>query len=160
MSQTQPDIRSFLENVSTLLGCAPVLGDTEVADNMVACRAVETVDSVRYRVRVEGGRVWVSLVSGDRWLSESIEADLMNTGDKLEELIEDELEDLGVRGLPVSFEHFRSDEMLFTFQSPLEIPGGGLPEIERSARDLLLAYVACFGQLGDVGTGEIGVEPE
>lgn len=150
MPQTQADIRVFFESVGTLLANSPPIAETEVADDMLVCHADATVDSVHYRVRVENGRVWVSLVTGDRWLSESIEADLMNTGDNLEELIEDELADLGVQGLTVSFEHFRSDEMLFTFQSPIEIPTGGLREIEQSTADLVLAYVACFAQLGDV----------
>ena len=154
MPQTKTDIRVFLESVSTLLTDLPVIGETEVADDMLVCHAVATAESVHYRVRVDDERVWVSLVTEDRWLSESIEADLMNTGDNLEELIEDELADLGVQGPAVSFEHFRSDEMLFTFQSPIEIPKSGLREIEQSTGDLLVAYVACFAQLGDVSAGD------
>ena len=150
MHTTKPDIRDFFKSLSPLISTSSAIGETEVVDDMLVCHAEGTADSVHYRVRIEDDRVWVSLVTGDRWLSESIEADLMNTGDKLEELIEDELADLGAQALSVSFEHFRSDEMLFTFQSPLDIPTGGLGEIARTTADMLLAYVACFAQLGDV----------
>ena len=54
---------------------------------------------------------------GTEWLSESIESDLMHSGDKLDELIEEELVDQGEEPGHISFEHFRSDDMLFTFRT-------------------------------------------
>ena len=87
----------------------------------------------------------VSLVTTDRWLSESIEAELVHTGDTIEELIEEELIDLGVDPDVVRVEHFRSDDMLYTFRTPL--PAGTAID---EACTWLLAYEATFRVLGDM----------
>ena len=96
------------------------------------------------------GSLWVSLVTADRWLSESIETELLHTGDKIEELIDDELADLGFEAGPLRVEHFRSEDLLFTFRSP--IPTAGLTDNQAAdtAATCLLAYEACFRQLGDM----------
>ena len=67
----------------------------------------------------EGGVVWVGLVAGDRWLSHSGEADRLHTGDSLGELIREELVELGEEGPPVVCEHFRDEDRLFTFRTPV-----------------------------------------
>lgn len=126
---------------------------------MLECEAKESGAPAFYRVEVEGDRVCVSLVMADRWLSHSIEADLLNTGDKMEELLDEELAELGVehKGRDVSgmkVEHYRSEEKLFTFRS--RVPG---PVSEVSVETLsgcLLAYEACFGNLGDMRAGAEG----
>jgi hypothetical protein len=153
MPKTKSDTRLFFDELSSLLADAAAIGETKQDGDVLICHAIGTVEEAHYRVEVEEDRIWVSMVTKDRWLSESIEADLMNSGDKLEELIDDELADLGAADLPVSFEHFRSDDMFFTFRSPIEIPQAGLSEAAKSTSLMLLAYVACFEQLGDVGIG-------
>lgn len=102
------------------------------------------------------GRVWVMLQTADRWLSQSIEQDLVHTGDKLDELIEEEMIELGYKGQRLPFEHFRSPEKLFTFRTALPIV-----EAEMSttlATDLavqaLVGYEACFRRLGDMEGGD------
>jgi hypothetical protein len=77
-------------------------------------------------------------------------------GDKLEDLLEEELVELGYHGPRVSFEHYRSEDRLFTFRTP--VPG----PLERAASEeaaeqtakLLLGYEACFRNLGDMDAGE------
>ena len=82
----------------------------------------------------------------DRWLSESIETDLVHTGDKLDELLEDELVDLGWTHGRLPFEHFRSDDLLFTFRTPIDLARCGASEVAT----VLLAYERCFRELGDM----------
>lgn len=129
------------------------------AGEMLECEAKESGAPAFYRIEAEGDRVFVSLVMADRWLSHSIEADLLNTGDKMEELLDEELAELGVehQGSDVSglkVEHYRSEEKLFTFRS--RVPGTlGEVSVETIA-GCLLAYEACFGNLGDMRAGAEG----
>ena len=112
--------------------------------------------SAFYRIFAEGDRLWVALVTPDRWLSQSIEQDLVHTGDKLEDLLEEELVDLGLVGVRLSFEHFRSEDKLFTFRSPLPREWHALPpgELGDKAAACLLGYEACFRRLGDIDGGD------
>ena len=150
----QSTIDQVLQAVGDRARAACVFGEVVVEGEMLVCLAVGAAEVASYRVHVDDGRVWTELVMADRWLSESIEADLMHTGDKLEELLEDELADLGESDPSVSFEHFRSDDMLFTFRTPIEIPPGGLDEIRERIALTLIAYEACFRNLGDMSNAD------
>lgn len=123
-------------------------------DEALICRARDVESETVYRVEVADSHdvVWVGLFTPDRWLSESIETDLLHVGDKLEDLLEDELYDQGLEvRLPV--EHFRDDEKRYVFRSPVFLPksekldGEGM--IDRVKR-VLLAYEAMFRPLGDM----------
>lgn len=132
---------------------AGVFGNCEVSGGMLVCEAKESAEEAFYRLEVDGGRLWVALVMADRWQSESIESDLMHTGDKLEELLEEELVDLGYDGEVPGFEHFRSDDMLFTFRTPVPTQAADASATE-VATLFLLGYEACFRQLGDMSGGD------
>ncbi len=124
--------------------------------NVVVCEALASAAPASYRVVVEGDAVFVELVMADRWLSHSIEADLLNTGDSMEDLLEEELVDLSVRhkGREVTglgIDHFRSEDKLFTFRSRL--PGSASDVGVETAAGCLMAYEACFGALGDMSAG-------
>ncbi len=155
---TKPPAAALSSTVQTLLHTvrdeaerAGAFASAVVRDGMLVCQAKEAAEPAFYRLEVDGGCLWVSLVMKDRWLSESIETDLLHTGDKMEELIEEELAEQGWEdGAPV-VEHFRSEDMLFTFRSPLPV------ELERpatsaarTAMQWLLAYEAAFRPLGDM----------
>lgn len=131
---------------------AGVFASCQIINNRLECLADGSAEEAYYRVRWDGGRVWVTLEMSDRWQSESIEADLVHTGDKLDELIEEEMVDLGYEGPRPTFEHFRSDDMLFTFRSPLDVSDEALDSdaSAEAAAYLLLGYEACFRQLGDM----------
>lgn len=127
-------------------------------DDALICKARDVDSETNYRVRVtdEHDLVWVGLYTPDRWLSESIETDLLHQGDKLEDLLEEELYDQGFEArLPM--EHFRSDDKVYVFRSPVFLPksekldGEGM--IDRVTR-VLLAYQAMFRQLGDMSPDE------
>ncbi len=118
----------------------------------IGCRAKESAAEAWYRVRREQDRWVVSLETPDRWLSESIEADLMHFGDPLEELVEEELIELGWSGSMPGIKHYRSDDMQYTFK--VEVPAtGDAADDARTAALWLLAFEAAFRELGDM-TGE------
>jgi hypothetical protein len=151
----------LLEALRTRSEQAAVFGPVALVPGQgrLTCRAANSAEPAEYRVDVQQGRLWVSLVTPNRWLSESIETDLLHTGDKLDELIEEELDELDydVKTHKVSFEHFRSDDKLFTFRSalPVAMDKADAPEAVDTASKWLLAYEACFRRLGDMdGAGE------
>lgn len=151
-----PGLREFLESVRDRAVGADVFDSAELSGTRLSCAARGSAEPAEYRVGLEDGSLWVSLVTSNRWLSQSIEADLVHTGDKLEDLIEEELVDQGLTGTRLPFEHFRSRDMLFTFRSPLPIALSELAaaaSVETATR-CLLAYEACFRRLGDMEAGD------
>jgi hypothetical protein len=162
-------LAAFLDRVRERVEEAGVFGPAEVREGRLVCHAKASAAPASYRLDLDGGRLWVSLVMADRWLSESIESDLVEHGDRLEDLLEEELVELGwdpregqpgaAHGGPVRFEHFRSDDMLFTFRSPLPVSPeqAGSERAAETCAVWLLAYEACFRNLGDMndsGSGE------
>jgi hypothetical protein len=147
------DILPLLDQVRARADTSGVFGPTDIRDGMLICRAKNAAAPASYRVFAENGRVWISLVMADRWLSESIESSLVDHGDHLEDLIEEELAELGYHGPRLTFEHFRSDDKLFTFRTPVPGPTGGPAGVENVTK-LLLGYEACFRNLGDMDAGE------
>ncbi len=141
----------MLKELSATARAANVFGDVSIADGRLSCEAKEAAEPAFYRVDLDAeGLVWVSLVTADRWLSESIEATLMHTGDKMEELLDEELVDQGFDNGPLPIQHFRSDDMLFTFRSAVPTSVLSAEAVGR----VLLAYAACFDELGDMSGGE------
>ena len=139
----------FLEAVRDAIVAADVLDDVEITDGMVRGKARDAAEEAWYRVEPDGDTWWVSLVTADRWLSESIESDLMHTGDPLEELIEEELVELGADVSCPPVKHYRSEDMLYTFRSPLPASpeAADAPAI---ATTWVRAYEAAFRELGDM----------
>lgn len=134
---------------------AGVFESVEAGPDTLVCHAQGSAEPAEYRVFAEDGTLWVALVTADRWLSESIESELMHSGDKLEELLEEEMVDLGYNGPMPSYEHFRSPDKLFTFRTKVCDAGPDLtPEHADRARLHLMGYEACFRQLGDMSESE------
>lgn len=122
---------------------------------LVTCRDPIQPDA-SFRIEAEGSRVYVTWTSPNRYLSQSIEAELMWTGDDLDDLIDEEVADQGRAGSPLGrVEHFRNEEKLFTFRSVVPLEGN----VARDAAALckcLLAYQAAFRDLGDMKAGDEG----
>lgn len=153
MTAIDPKLDALLEQVAVAARKAGVFGEVRVESGMLICEAAGSAESAQYRIRPDEGKLWVELVMKDRWLSESIEAVLMVTGDSLEELLDDELAEQDYEGDCLPFEHFRSPDMFFTFRSP--IPEGiGDRDAETVVAQCLLAYQACFLQLGDMSSSD------
>jgi hypothetical protein len=136
-------MQDLLKQIAEKAREAGVFGEIRVSPETLECEAKDSAEPATYRVAREDGALWVSLVMADRWQSESIESDLMHSGDKLEELLEEELVDLGYEGDPPTYQHYRSDDLLFTFRSKV-------PEDADQAALWLLAYEQCFRNLGDM----------
>jgi hypothetical protein len=155
-------VQSLFSAVQRHSEAAGVFGPISIKGGRLVCQAKASAEPASYRLEVDGGRLWVSLVTANRWLSESVEADLMHTGDKVEELLDEELVEQGLPPLAKPgkhvVEHFRSDDMLFTFRSPLPIDlnKADTPAAARTAGQWLLAYEACFRNLGDMNAGGAG----
>ena len=150
-----PAAARLFEAVATVASKSGVFGPVEVKKTplMLVCEAKNSAEPAQYRLFEEGGKLWVSLVTDNRWLSQSIEAQLFHSGDKLEELLDEELYDVGYEGATLPFEHFRSADMLYTFRSPLPI-GASAPDAAGIASKCLLAYEACFRRLGDMDAAD------
>ena len=115
MTSTVQD--GLFEAVASRAREAGVFASVRVEAERLVCIAKE-VESAEYRLDWdEAGTLWVSLVTPDRWLSGSIEGDLVHTGDKMDELVTDELVELGCDDVVDTVEHFRSEDLLFTFRS-------------------------------------------
>ena len=121
----------------------------DASDGMVRCRARDVESDAFYiLIRAEAGLI-VRFETPDRWLSESVEAELYHSSESLEELLEESLDELEwpIDEIPVTtFRHFRSDDLLYTFEN--DIPTGGDPT--EVGGTWLLAYEATFRELGDV----------
>jgi hypothetical protein len=140
----------FLDGVRKRAAAAGVFSDMEIADGMLRCAARASAAPAWFRLEADGGQWFVSLVTPDRWLSESIEADLMHHGDPLEELIEEELVELGFTSEGLVVQHYRSEDLLYTFRSPLPVREGSAEPDPDTAATFLLAYEAAFRELGDM----------
>ncbi|QDU72569.1 hypothetical protein [Mucisphaera calidilacus] len=115
----------------------------------LTCLADGPEDEAWYIAHTEKtGVMTLGWYTSDRWLSESIEADLMHTGDDLGELFDEELEERDVRH-KFHFEHFRDDEKRYVFRVTC-------PEFASDDEFVrtILALEACFRELGDMTPDE------
>jgi hypothetical protein len=150
-------LTTFLNDVAEGARGAGVFGGVRVEGGRVVCDALASAEPAFYSVSEEGGRTWVALQTPARYLSQSIEADLMFTGDKVSDLVHEEMVDQGyaevVPGAPeLPVEHFRSAEKLYTFRSALPEVAG--EHAVRLALVALLGYEAAFRALGDMTADE------
>lgn len=154
---TTPALQKFLTAVAQRARQADVFAAVNVHAQAVVCDAKASAAPAQYRLTIEKQHVYVELTTADRWLSHSIEADLLNTGDKLEELIDEELVELGGSAIHARVEHFRNDAKRFVFRSRLPLgesastPLGDASSVEIASR-ALLAYESCFAALGDMSS--------
>lgn len=119
---------------------------------VLRCQARDAAAPADYFIRACPTGYAVGLETADRWLSESIESSLMHGRDALEDLVEEELVDLGGAGAIPQVKHFRSPERRYTFECEF---GAGTDAAADAARALLhlLAFEAAFRQLGDMESG-------
>lgn len=149
-----PSIAALFSAVADKARDANVFGDIRTTSAGLTAAAKASAEPAEFRLFIEKDTLWVALVTEHRWLSQSIEADLVHTGDKLQDLIEEELVNLDWEGFKPTFEHFRDEKKLYTFRTRLTPPldlakAGEQTTIERVAI-ALLAYEATFRQLGDM----------
>jgi hypothetical protein len=139
----------FIAGVADRARAAGVFSRVETEGGVLRCHAPASAEPAWYALFRDGAAVYIALQTPARYLSQSIEQDLVHTGDKIEDLLQEELTELGHEGPALRVEHFRDEQKLYTFRSALS-PGASV----ESAAKILLAYEACFRHLGDMEAGE------
>ena len=147
----------FLDALAERARDADVFESVEVADGLLKAHARVVESDCWYQLGPletidDRSRLWVGIYTPDRWLSGSIEADVLHMGDKYEDLIEEELVDQGWN-TRLDVEHFRDDEKVFVFRSPIDLASAeDLDQAATSDHALqgLLAYEMAFRELGDM----------
>jgi len=143
-------IDQILYAIEAKVSAHNVFGEIQIDGTRLNCAARHCDARASYRLEHEKGQWFLSLVTADRWLSESIETDLLHHGDPLDELVDEELEELGYEGSPLTVKHYRSEDMLYTFRSVLPIHDLSSENVRETAALCLLAYEATFRELGDM----------
>lgn len=132
-----------------------VFGEVSLTGGVLRCAAKESAAPAEYRVVEDAGRAWVALATADRWLSQSIEQDLVHTGDKLHDLMDEELAEQGHRGKCERVEHFRDESKTFVFRTPIPVDrGASAADTAALITRFLLACEAMFRPLGDMAGGD------
>jgi hypothetical protein len=149
------DVAAFLESVADIAREHGVFGEVQLLDNTLRCRAKDAAAEAWYTVARQHDGWSVSLSTADRWLSESIETDLMHFGDPMEELIEEELVELGGEGPVEPPKHYRADDRSYVFTSRVPMAADQAPAAAAAhVATWLLAYEAAFRNLGDMAGGD------
>lgn len=148
------ECQALYEEVGDRAREAKVFGKVRRTDDALKCRALHVDSEAYYRVEVDlpsHERIFIGLYTPDRWLSESVEADLVHSGDKIEELLEEELVDKGFE-TPLPIEHYRDENKHFVFRSTIDVHPGDIDSeaVIETVEKVLLAYEACFRELGDM----------
>jgi hypothetical protein len=143
------DVQNFLESLAERARKQDVFGAVQVLSGRLRCDARDAAAPAWYAVEHDGTDWVVSLSTADRWLSESIETDLLHFGDPLEELIEEELVELGGEGPVPAPKHYRADDRTYVFRSTVKGEGDRGRTMDRVVL-WLLAYEAAFRNLGDM----------
>lgn len=150
--------QSLIEAVAERVKRAEVFEAVQCQPGELHCQARDAEGEAFYKlIHAPQGEVWIGLHTADRWLSESIESDLLHSGDKMEELLEEELVELNYEGSPLPIQHFRDDEKVYVFRSLLEHKDASAstdPDVIDRAVKIMLAYEACFRQLGDMSASD------
>lgn len=128
-----------------------------IEGDMLVAHAVDAPEGAFYRIEPGQDGLYVSWVSADRYLSQSIEQDLVWTGDDLDDMIDEELVDTGHRGSKLApMQHYRNDEMLFIFRSltPIDPKSCDPARAGEAFAKFVLAYDAALRELGDMSPDE------
>jgi hypothetical protein len=149
-------LATLLASVAVAARRANVFGDVTVDANQLRCEALASGEPAFYSLQVDANKLWVNLQTPARYLSQSIEQDLVHTGDKIPELLHEELVELGYEGPAPTFEHFRDEAKLYTFRTPvpIDLAQSATPAAIKTATQFLLAYEATFRPLGDMEAGD------
>lgn len=152
MTTSTAQHQEVLTAVAGSVGPRGAFARIESLADRIRCHAKDCPEPAWYELASTPAGLMVRFATPDRWLSESIESDLMHFGDPIEELVEEELAELGWRGKVPTVKHFRDDAKLYTFENLLP-SADGVP-MAQLAEKFLLAYEAAFRSLGDVGGGD------
>jgi hypothetical protein len=125
-------------------------GSVESSIDCVRCSAKHAGAPAHFELQRRGDVYWVRMVTSDRWLSESVEGQILE-GDPLDELLEEELADLGWRGTIGALKHFRDEQKVYVYEH--QVPANNTHSAAESASMFLIAYAKTFHELGDMSSG-------
>lgn len=113
------------------------------------CEALDAAAPAQYRVEITPDGWAISLGTVDRWLSESIESQLVESRDSMEDLLREELVDLEWTDAPPKIRHFRDDARRYVFECTVAFGCDATDDLRRTSC-FLLAFQSMFRQLGDM----------
>ncbi len=148
-------IESLFKQVYEQVQEADAFASVKLEGQTIICqaKAADPETQAFYKLNVgDADDLHVGIYTLDRWLSESIEADLVEHKDDIEELLADEMYELGIdEGLGVF--HFRDEDLQYVFRSKIPLVKGEPiddPAFVDYIAKVLLSYEATFSQLGDL----------
>lgn len=146
-----PSLAAFFSAAAEIVRSSGAFAEVESGPMLVRCTDPVQPEAA-FRIVYEDDKLWAAWVSPNRYLSQSIEAEVKWTGDDIDELIDEEVEAQGWTGAKIGrFQHFRSEDRLYTFRSELPIsPTAASAAHAKDALAFLLAYQAAFRNLGDM----------
>ncbi len=146
---------NFLATIKQHIESTDRFATIELNGECLRCKAKGAAAEAWYTLDRDGdgdSAGWaVNLLTPDRWLSESIEGDMLEGRDTAEELVDDELVELGFTGKCSQVKHYRDDDKVYVFRS--RIPGidaAAAAIHAKHAATYLLAFEAAFANLGDM----------
>ena len=152
------DVQTVLGQVAELAAGVEFVESADAGPDVCDVRPIDNEHECWYRIEIDEGRYWVAWMTPDRYLSQSIEAELVYTGDDLDDMIDEELTDQPGWTLDSrldAMEHFRTAEKLFTFRSRTPIEVGHEPgDAAACLVAAMSAYHEALTQLGDLKEDE------
>ena len=136
----QADTTRILESLRADRQCTGAFASLRVDGARLVCQAKGAEAEYALEALETGWRI--SLSTADRWLSESIESQLVESRESLEELLEEELKDLDCNDPAPKMRHFRNEAKRFVFECTFADSA--------RARTYFLAFESMFRQLGDM----------
>ncbi|MEM1167276.1 MAG: hypothetical protein AAGI30_13415 [Planctomycetota bacterium] len=146
---------ALLERAAELARSEDAFESAEVDGGVLRVTPADCEHECDYRVEAVDGSLFAGWYTPDRYLSQSVEAELVYTGDDLDDLVDEELADQPGWTLPTRlapFEHLRTESKVFTFRSrtPLGVDAGDSAAHAASLIAALVAYDLAVRQLGDM----------
>ncbi|CAN5692183.1 hypothetical protein BH11PLA1_BH11PLA1_02950 [soil metagenome] len=149
----------LLNAVAEMARASGAFESVEATPTEVVCAAQGPEDEAHYRLAFDAidASLRLALTTPARYLSQSIEQELVHTGDKLHDLLRDEMIDADHPApAKLTFEHFRDPEKRYTFRVRVPAADAALDAAETARRVWLLlkAFEATFRELGGMKGGE------
>lgn len=153
-------LETLLKEVRLMADATGAFDSTRIENEWLICVAKDSAEPAEYRLGVSEGTFWITVQTEDRWLSESIESDLVESGDEITDLIDEEARARGYTGPDMPVEHFRDQNLWFTFRSPLPIPVQPDGDVKPTPANIdtafiaLMTYQEVFRELGDMDVAQ------
>lgn len=144
-TQAQQTLRSLHDHAKE----ASIFASVALTGERLECEAKDSAAKAQYRIEAASDGWRLSLGTADRWLSESIESQLVESRDSMEDLLREELVDLDCLEAPPKIRHFRDESKRYVFECTVPF-GADLADDLQRAQLFLFAFESMFRQLGDM----------